>query len=157
MARLCGEDRMARAYDDDLRRKIFEAHAKGHGSFRTLAAVFGVSLGYVEKIFRQRKQTGLVERVRHRPGRKPRVGDEAQKRVVQWVEATPDLTLAEIQSKLLNEAQVQLSRGRVWYLLRKLGLRLKKSRSTPRSGTPKPTKSGARSSLKKSARPRRNA
>jgi hypothetical protein len=46
---------MARAYEDDLRRKIFEAHGKGHGSFRTLAAVFGVSLGYVEKIFRQRQ------------------------------------------------------------------------------------------------------
>jgi transposase len=45
---------MARAYEDDLRRKIFEAHAKGHGSFRMLAAVFGVSLGYVEKIFRER-------------------------------------------------------------------------------------------------------
>ena len=43
------------------------------GSFRTLAAVFGVSLGYVEKIFRQRKQNGKGERVRHRPGPKSRV------------------------------------------------------------------------------------
>jgi transposase len=48
---------MARAYEDDLRRKIFQAHAKGHVSFRTLAAVFGVSLAYVEKIFRQRLET----------------------------------------------------------------------------------------------------
>jgi len=55
---------MARAYEDDLRRKIFEAHGKGFGSFGTLAAVFGVSLGYVEKIFRQRKATGHPERVR---------------------------------------------------------------------------------------------
>ena len=30
--------RMARAYEDDLRRKIFEAHARGHGSFRKLAS-----------------------------------------------------------------------------------------------------------------------
>jgi hypothetical protein len=41
---------MARAYEDDLRRKIFEAQAKGHGSFRTLAAVFGVSLGCREDL-----------------------------------------------------------------------------------------------------------
>jgi hypothetical protein len=32
------------------------------------------------------------------------------------VGANPDLTLAEIQSKLASEARVQLSRGRVWYL-----------------------------------------
>ena len=77
--------------------------------------------------------------------------------MLQWVEANPDLTLAEIQSKLLIEAQVQLSRGRVWYLLRKLGLGLKKSRSTPPNATAKPTASSALSSSKRSVRPRRNA
>ena len=64
---------MARAYEDDLRGKIFEAHGKGHGSFRKLAEVFGVSLGYVEKIFRQRGRSGQMDRVRHRPGPKSRV------------------------------------------------------------------------------------
>ena len=41
---------MARAYEDDLRLKIFEAHAKGRGSFRTLAAANGVSGGHPEFI-----------------------------------------------------------------------------------------------------------
>ncbi len=39
----------------------------------------------------------------------------------------PDLTLAEVQRKLLGETRVQLSLPQVWHLLRKLGLRLKKS------------------------------
>jgi hypothetical protein len=51
---------------NDLSRKILEAHAKSLGRFREMAGVFGVSLGYVEKIFRQRSRTGLMERVRYR-------------------------------------------------------------------------------------------
>jgi transposase len=52
------------------------------------------------------------------------------------VEAKPDHTLEELQRKLLDEANFKLSIGRLWQLLRKLGLRLKKSRFTPPSGTP---------------------
>src|ERR1035441_957559 len=76
--------RMARAYEDDLRRKIFEAHAKGHGSFRKLASVFGVSLGYVEKIFRQRQASGQPERVRYRPGPKSRLRPEEHRVGKEW-------------------------------------------------------------------------
>jgi transposase len=76
--------------------------------------------------------------------------------VAAWIRAQPDLTLAELQAKLHGEAGVTLSRGRVWYLLRKLGLRLKKSHSTPRNATQKPTSSGAKSSSPRSARSRRN-
>ncbi len=131
------------------------AHDRSEGSLRELASRFGVSYGWAWKISAQRKRSGQPERVRHRPGRKPRAGAEAQQCVVGWVAANPDLTLAEIQSKLESEAQVQLSRGRVWYLVRKLGLRLKKSHSTPRSGIPKRTASGGKNSSKQSAPSRR--
>ena len=96
---------MARAYEDDLRRKIFEAHAKGHGSFRKLAAVFGVSLGYVEKIFRQRQASGQPERVRYRPGPKSRLTSELSARITALVEAHPDLTVAELRERLALEAR----------------------------------------------------
>ena len=68
-----------------------------------------------------------------------------------------DLTLAELQQRRLAERAVRFSIGRLWKLLRWLDLRLKKSRSTPPSATRKPTAGGARSSSKKSARPRRSA
>jgi transposase len=129
---------MAKAYDDDLRLKFLECYDQGKGSLEELSGQFGVSVGWAWKISAQRKRTGQAERVRHLPGRKPRVNVETELQVMQWVAAKSDLTLAEIESKLL-EAGVQLSRGRVWYLLRKLGLRLKKSRSTPPSATRKLT------------------
>lgn len=146
---------MARAYEDDLRRKIFLAHANGRGSFRTLAAVFGVSLGYVEKIFRQRAQSGQMERVRHRPGPKSRVNDEVKLRMQELIAAQADLTVEELREQIAADTGVGMSWSLVRQWIGRLGLRLKKSRSTPANGTRKRTGGGARSSLKRSARSRR--
>jgi transposase len=142
---------MAKAYADDLRRKFLESYDQGKGSLEELSGQFGVSLGWAWKISAQRKRTGQAERVRHLPGRKPHADAETERLVMQWVAAKSDLTLAEIETRLLLEAGVQLSRGRVWYLLRKLGLRLKKSRSMPLNATPKPTGNEERTTSKQSA------
>ena len=148
---------MARAYADDLRRKFLAAYDQGVGTLEELAENFSVSLGWAKKISAQRNRTGQAERVPAKPGRKARVGVEAQKQVVAWVSEQPDLTLAEIQAKLHREAAIVLSRGRVWYLLRKLELRLKKSHSTPTSATAKATAGSGKRFSNVSARSRRNA
>lgn len=146
---------MARAYEDDLRRKIFEAHAKGHGSFRKLAEVFGVSLGYVEKIFRQRQVSGQSERVRYRPGPKSSLTAEIAARISRLVETHPDLTIAELRERLAVDSGVKRSWSMVRRWTLQLGLRLKKSRSTPSSGTRKPTVNAAKSFSSTSVRSRR--
>ena len=148
---------MARAYEDDLRRKFLAAYDAGAGTLEELAENFSVSVGWAKKISAQRNRSGRVERVPHQPGRKPRVGAEVEKQVAAWVGAQPDLTLAELAAKLHVEASVVLSRGRVWYLVRKLELRLKKSRSTPASAIPKPISNTASSSSSASGRSRRNS
>ena len=121
---------MAKAYGDDLREKFLSAYDRGEGGLADLADRFVVSLGRAKKISAQRRGNGKTEREPHYPGRKPRVCAETEKQVLTWVRAQPDLTLAELSAKLEREASVTLSRGRVWYLVRKLGLRLKKA--TPR-------------------------
>jgi transposase len=129
---------MGRPYGDDLRRKFLSAYDEGESTLEELAERFLVSLGWAKKISAQRNRTGQAERVAHKPGRKLRASSEAQQQVRDWIAAKPDLTLAEIQLKLRIEAGVRLSLPQIWYLLRRLGLRLKKSRSTPASGTRKP-------------------
>ena len=156
MARLCDEERMARAYGDDLRRKFLSAYDEGEETLEELAERFLVSLGWAKKISAQRNRSGQAERVPHRPGRKPQAGGEAQRQVRGWIEAKPDLTLAEIQAKLSTAAGVKLSLPQIWHLLRKLGLRLKKSHSTPASGTQKPTAGSGKSLPHTSARSRRS-
>ena len=147
---------MARAYGDDLRRKFLSAYDEGEETLEELADRFLVSLGWAKKISAQRNRSGQAERVPHQPGRKPHAGLEAQRQVTAWIGAKPDLTLAEIQAKLRSEAGVRLSLPQIWHLLRKLGLRLKKSHSTPASAIRKPTASNAKSSSRTSERSRRS-
>jgi transposase len=148
---------MAKAYGDDLRRKFLFAYDQDEGTLEELAERFLVSVGWAKKISSQRLRSGQAERIPHQPGRKWRAGADAQKQVVGWVVSKPDLTLAELQAKLHSEAGISLSLGRIWHLLKKLGLRLKKSHSTLSSVTPRPTARGARSSLRGSSRSRRSA
>ena len=148
---------MAKPYDDDLRRKFLGAFDRGEGTILELSARFGVSVAWGWKISAARNRSGHAERVRHRAGRKRRVGEAIEPQVLQWVGERSDLTLAELQAKLQQEAQISLCLSAVWRLVRRLGLRLKKSRSTPPSATRKPTSSGARSSSKKSTPRRRSA
>ena len=148
---------MARAYDDDLRVKIFEAHGRGQGSFRKRAEVFGVSLGYVEKIFRQRAQSGQMERRRYRPGPKRRIDAELSRLIVELIAKHADITIAELQEQITRERGVRLGRSTVRRGVGALGLRLKKSRSTPPNGIRKRTSSGAGSSSKPSGPSRRKA
>jgi transposase len=147
---------MGKTLGDDLRRKLLFAYDQGEGSLEELASRFLVSVGWAKKISAARNRTGQAERVVHHPGRKPAVAIEKHSQVKSWFVAQPDLTLAEVQQKLLGEAGISLSLPQIWKLLRKLGLRLKKSRSTPPSEIPKPTANSARSLLSASQRSRRN-
>ncbi len=148
---------MARAYEDDLRRKLLAARGRGDAGLKRLAARFGVSYSWAQKVVRQSKQSGQPERVRHRPGPRGRMTDEVALYLRAQVAQKSDLTLAELQAKLIVEQGVRFSIGRLWSLLRVLDLRLKKSRSTPASGTRKPTASAGRGTLRPSVRPPRNA
>jgi len=148
---------MGKALGDDLRRKLLFAYDQGEGTLGELADRFLVSEGWAKKISAARHRTGQAERVPHKPGRKPRAGVKVQQQVRDWFVQQPDLTLAEVQQKLYNEAAISLGLPRVWNLLRKLGLRLKKSHSTPASVTQKPIASSAKSLLRASERSHRNS
>jgi len=134
---------MARPYSDDLRRKLLEAHDKGKGTLAELAEQFGVSVAWAWKISSARRRTGSTERSLYRPGPKPRVDREAIRRLL---ERKPDLYLRELQAELKAATGAQFSTPYLWKIVRELGLVLKKSRSTPPSGTPKPTGRGAKRS-----------
>ncbi len=141
---------MARAYSDDLRRKVLSAYAGGKGTMRELAARFDVSYGWVRKIAAAQRQSGTFERTPQRRARS-RIDGELLRRLV---EAQPDLVLVELQRKAAEHG-VRASTVHLWRILGKLGLRLKKSRSTPPSAIPKKTFAGAKLTSRPSARSRR--
>lgn len=146
---------MAKPYSDDLRRRILQAYAQGEGTQAQLAQRFRVSLGYVEKVRGQQIRTGKMERVPHHPGRKPKFTEPIREQLRDWLRQQPDFTLAELQEKLGQAKQLRVSVPSLWAVLGKMGLRLKKSRSTRGSGIRKSTASGGRRFWKASAPSRR--
>jgi len=127
---------MAKAYANDLRRRVLEAHEQKEGTIAQLAQRFRVSVGYVQKIVRQYRTTQKMERTPHRPGRKPKFTASIRQQIQGWLKTQPDLTLAELQEKLHQQSRLQVSLPSIWEVLGKMGLRFKKSRSTRRNRTP---------------------
>jgi len=79
------------------------------------------------------------------------VGTEQRESLCAWLREQPDSTDEELRHRLAANG-VAVSKSRVGQLLRQMGVRRKKSRSTPPSATQKPAKSGAASSSPRSAR-----
>ncbi len=125
---------MARAYSDDLRRKLLEAHDLGKGTLAELAHPFGVSFAWARKISAARKRTGSMERKLYRPGPKVRVDRAVVRRLL---ESKPDLYLRELQADLKSTGGIQVSLPHLWKIVGELGFRLKKSRSMPPNATRK--------------------
>jgi transposase len=128
---------MARPYANDLRRKFLQAYEQGQGTLGELAEQFGVSEGWAKKISATRTRTGQIDRPPWRRGPVSRVTAAVQTWLKEQIRQQPDLTLMELQEQLQASQGVRLSIGRMWLALRQMGLRLKKSRSTPRNKTPR--------------------
>jgi transposase len=144
---------MASAYSDDLRRKFFEAYQRGDGSLAVLAERFGVSLGWAEKLMRALRATGSVERTRGgKRGPASKLTPELRERMAAWIQTQPDLTLVELQLRMWEDHDLEVSLSRLWTVLGEMGLRLKKSRSTPPSRTRRRPVSSALSGAKKRVR-----
>jgi transposase len=135
---------MAKAYSNDLRQKLLGAYDAGKGTLAELAAQFGVSVDWSYKISSARKRTGSMDRVvqsRHGP---PSKVDRVQ--VARLLAAHPDLLLRELAVELQAATGVQASVPQLCRVLRELGLRRKKNRSTPANATRRKTGFGASNS-----------
>lgn len=149
---------MATAYSDDLRRKLLEAHQRKEGSLAQLAKRFSVSVGWALKISSQWHRTGKMERpAGRRRGPASKITPEIARELQNWIREQSDLTLAELQLRLYAQRQLEISLSRLWTVLKELGLRLKKSHSTPPSRTRKPGASGGRRGAKPVNRSTRRA
>jgi transposase len=146
---------MGRAYSDDLRLRILDAYERGEGSCRVLAARFGVSWEYVRKVRQQHVRSGK-RLVQSRFGPRSRVTDQVKAHMLALVELQSDITIAELRERIEADTGVAMSWTLVQLWVKRLGLRLKKSRSTPKSGTAKPAANVAPSSTAASSRPTRN-
>src|SRR3954470_5548154 len=116
---------MARAYSQDLRDRVIDAALAGLPA-RRAAGQFKVGIA-----------TGIGWGSRARRGGEPNARRQGQPRrskldahrdfLLGLIEATPDITLVEMQERLAAERGIQASVGTVWTFLDRCGLTVKKS------------------------------
>src|ERR1700733_5956575 len=136
---------MASPYSDDLRRKLLNAHRRGEGSLSQLAKRFDVSVGWARKISAALRSTGKMERTPGGPrGPSSKLTDALRQDLRNWIGKQADVTLAELQVRLYEQRDVEISLSRLWMVLG-----LKKSPSTPPSKTRLRASSNAVSGAKK--------
>jgi transposase len=111
-----------RPYSVDLRQRIAAAIDHGEGSFREIARGFRVSLSFIARLLRRRRQAGTLEPKPHGGGHPPALDHQAQQRLRDLVRQQPDATLDELRQRL----GVACSRSALARALEKLGLTRKK-------------------------------
>jgi transposase len=138
---------MTRPYSVDLRERIVRAVEAG-ASRRAAAATFDVSPSCVIKLLQRWRQHGTLKPAPAGGGRRAKLADHAE-RVHELLAATPDLTIAELETALAADG-IATSRSAIGRFLKACGLTRKKRPRTPPSRTartsPPQGAPGARSS-----------
>ena len=109
----------------DLRLRIVQAVESG-SSIRGAAGRFAVSPSAAIKLMRRVRATGSAAPERSGGHRQP-ILEPHEAKLRELVEATPDLTLAELQTELQQRCGVRAGVSTIHNTLRRLGLRRKKS------------------------------
>lgn len=112
-----------RAYSHDLRERVVAACDARDGTRDQIAARFSVSVAWIRKLLRLRRDTGSIAPRPHGGGRQPAFDDAAAARLRQAVRDDSDATLAE----LAQAAGVACSPAAVYRALDRLDITRKKS------------------------------
>lgn len=91
---------MPASYSDDLRRRVVDAVERHEGSLRQIARRFVVSVSFVVRLMRRRRDVGSIEPKSYRRGRRPVLGPAELERLRELVREQPDATLAELRDRL---------------------------------------------------------
>ena len=109
-------------YSMDLRQRIAAAIDHGDGSFRQIARRFRVSLSFLARLLRRRRQAGTLEPKPHGGGHPPALDHEGEERLRELVRQHPEATLDELRQQL----GVSCSRSALGRALERLKLTRKK-------------------------------
>jgi transposase len=113
-----------KAYSTDLRERVVAACDAGDATREQVAARFSVSVAWIRKLMRQRRETGSIAPRPHGGGHASAFDAEADRRLREAVRADDDATLRE----LAEAAGVARCASAVHRALKRLGITRKKSR-----------------------------
>lgn len=119
------------AYSMDLRERVVSACDSGMLSQSEIAEQYEVSVSFITRLLRRRRETGSLAPHPHRGGASPILNERDRQRIAAHVREQPDITLAELCAKVSN----RVSDSTMSRLLLAMDLTRKKRRSTPTNET----------------------
>jgi transposase len=127
------------AYSMDLRERVVRACDEGLDTQEEIAQTLGVSISFITKLLRRRRDEKTIAAKPRSGGGKPSLGKAELKRIGEWVAEQPDATLKELCERLHDGGGTRVKPVKVkpWTMcraLQRLGRARKKSPFTPRSG-----------------------
>ena len=123
---------MGKPYSEDLRRGVVNAIEAGH-TYEETADLCGVSVSSVSRFLTRWRRKGSV-RPKKFGGYKGYALEPYRRRIERWVDAQPDITLSELQSRLA-EVKVKVSLTAIFRFLRHLEYTVKKNPARCRTRT----------------------
>lgn len=114
------------AYSQDLRERVARACDSGAMSQPEVAEAFAVSLSFITKLLRRRRNIGSLAALPHARGPKPLIQLPQQTYLKELLREQPDATLAELCERLADRSSVRVSPTTMCRALEKLELRRKK-------------------------------
>jgi transposase len=118
------------AYSIDLRQKILHAYERRLGSQRAIADLFGVSVSFVEKLWRRYRTVGAITPKPHAGGQRPRLDPKGQTVVRGALHANPEATLGELCASVATATGVRVRVATMCRVRQRLGWPRKNSRAT---------------------------
>lgn len=122
---------MGRAYSDDLRGRVLDAVASG-STARGAALRFGVGAATAIRWVARERRTGERSARRQGPPVRSKL-DPHEDYLLDLIEGEVDITLEEMQRRLLAERGIHASIGLLWKFLARRGITRKKRPVMPRS------------------------
>jgi len=119
------------AYSMDLRERVAAACDRGMLSQPEIAEQFEVSVSFITRLLRRRRETGSLVPKPHTGGPAPILKERDLERIAARVREQPDITLAELCAKVSN----RVSDSTMSRLLLVMDLTRKKRRSMPTNET----------------------
>ncbi len=116
-----------KAYSLDLRQKILDTYLKDGISQRQLAERFGVTLGFIEKLLKQYRETGNIAPKVRTQQTPPKLNSQQLNVLQEIVEAKNDATLSEIRELLKQKTGITIGISTVDRMLKRMEISLKKN------------------------------
>jgi transposase len=114
-------------YSLDLRMRIIEAVDNKEGTLREIAETFKVTKSFIDKLLKQRRETGSIEPLPHGGGPNRLLDVKKEVLIGNYVLENIDATLDELCEYVTKKTKLNVSASTMCRTLQRLDLRRKKN------------------------------